>query len=75
VALAISAFLILRQIIPARAGRLYRIGVASCFIVPAFTAFQRIAGGRHFLSDSLLSAMFVVVIALLLQALLFRNRT
>ncbi len=74
VALSVSILLILRHVDPAREGRLYRAGVAACLVIPAFTAFQRIAGGRHFLSDSLLSALFVLVIALVLHAALFRRR-
>jgi lipid A 4'-phosphatase len=35
-------------------------------IVPAFTAWQRIAAGRHFLSDIVISALFVCLIALVL---------
>lgn len=73
VALAVSAWLILRHVFPGRNGATYRAGVFLCILVPLFTAFQRIAGGRHFLSDSMLSALFVLTIAVVLHAALFHR--
>jgi membrane-associated phospholipid phosphatase len=44
-------------------------------LVPLFVGVQRIAAGRHFLSDVLLSAIFVLLCALLLKALILKPRS
>ncbi len=71
VALSLSLWMILGPRLSPR----WRSGVAAVLVlVPLFTALQRIAAGRHFLSDSILSALFVLTVAALLHAALFRGR-
>lgn len=65
-ALAIALLLILA----ANRARLpnwgFRLGQGLAIAVPLFTAWQRVAAGRHFLSDVLLAALFVGLIAAVL---------
>lgn len=44
----------------------FRLGQGIAVAVPVFTAWQRVAVGRHFLSDVLLAALFVALIAAVL---------
>jgi lipid A 4'-phosphatase len=73
-ALAISIWLILRHLRPHLSVAAYRAGVAVCLLLPFVTALQRIAAGRHFLSDSIISALAVLTVSVALHALIFRDR-
>lgn len=73
VALAIAVTLILTRLGPRIPAMLWRFGVAVSAIVVLFVAFQRIGAGRHFLSDSILSAIFVSMVGLLLHMAMFRR--
>jgi lipid A 4'-phosphatase len=69
-AMAISLLLILfllRHKLPAL---VYRLGQGATLAMLAFTGFQRVASGGHFLSDVLLSWVFTGVIALILARLM-----
>jgi lipid A 4'-phosphatase len=52
-----------------------RIAQGVILLVPLFVGVQRIAAGRHFLSDVLLAAIFVLLCALLLKTLIFQPRS
>ncbi len=65
-ALAIALWLILsawRAQLPAWA---YRAGQALIIAIPLITALQRVAAGRHFLSDTLLASLFIALLAAIL---------
>lgn len=49
----------------------YRLIGITAFAIPLLTGAQRIASGRHFLSDVMFSALFVLLIAAVLSLLLF----
>jgi lipid A 4'-phosphatase len=51
----------------------YWAGVAVVLAIPMFTAWQRIAAGRHFLSDVVFAALFVTLLASLLERLFYRK--
>ena len=65
-AMAISVLLILFLLRQRLSMVVYRAGQAATLAMLAFVGFQRIAAGRHFLSDVLLSWLFVGAIALVL---------
>ena len=44
----------------------FRLGQGIALLVPVFTYWQRVAVGRHFLSDVVLAALFVTLIAAIL---------
>ena len=52
----------------------YRLGQAAALSLPLVTAWQRIAAGRHFLSDILFSALAVPLIAALLALLFYPEK-
>jgi lipid A 4'-phosphatase len=72
-ALAVSILLILAQFRPLSGTTARRIGLGTCVVLWLFIVFQRIAGGRHFLSDSIFATIAVLIVALLLSAVLFRD--
>lgn len=65
-AMAISVLLILFLLRQRLSTLVYRAGQGATLVMLAFTGLQRIAAGRHFLSDVLLSWLFVGAIALVL---------
>lgn len=65
-AMAISVLLILFLLRKRLSALAYRAGQGATLAMLAFAGFQRVAAGRHFLSDVLLSWLFVGVIALVL---------
>jgi len=75
VALAVVLFLVLDRM----KGRISlshrRIVQGLILLVPLFVGVQRIAAGRHFLSDVLLSTIFVLLCAVLLKALILQPRS
>lgn len=46
---------------------LFQIGVASAFVLPVLSAFQRISTGAHFLSDAIFAVLFTLLLALPVQ--------
>lgn len=52
----------------------HRRGRAVALAIPLVTAAQRLAAGRHFLSDVVLSALFTLLVAVLLSPLLPQRR-
>lgn len=73
VALAISVLVVLHSLRPRVAPRVWRVAVAATAAIVLFAAFQRIAAGRHFLSDAIFSTLFVAIVAILLHLMLFRR--
>jgi lipid A 4'-phosphatase len=73
IALAISVLLILGSLRPVVSVLVWRSSLAVMGLVSLFVAFQRIAGGRHFLSDAIFSSLFVAIVALVLHLVLFRR--
>ena len=75
VALAVVLFLVVDRM----KGRISlshrRIVQGLILLVPLFVGVQRIAAGRHFLSDVLLSTIFVLLCAVLLKALILQPRS
>ena len=71
-ALAICLCLVLRANRAELGGSLYRCGLVLTFAVPLFTAWQRMAAGRHFLSDIVLAALVVLLLAATLHRILGR---
>lgn len=75
VALAVALFLLLdrlgRWISPVNR----RIAQGVILLVPLFVGVQRIAAGRHFLSDVLLAAIFVLLCAVLVKTLVLQPRS
>ncbi len=68
VALAISLLMILAQVRGRMTKLSHDITVLVILALPLYTAFQRIAAGRHFLSDAVFAALFTALVALLLAA-------
>ena len=52
-----------------RLGPFYRPGLALTACIPLFTLWQRVAAGRHFLSDVVFGVLLVVLLAVALQPL------
>ena len=75
VALAVVLFLVVDRM----KGRItlsqQRIAQGLILLVPLFVGVQRIAAGRHFLSDVLLSTIFVLLCAVLLKVLILQPRS
>lgn len=75
VALAVVLFLVVDRM----KGRItlsqQRIAQGLILLVPLFVGVQRIAAGRHFLSDVLLSTIFVLLCAVLLKVLILQRRS
>ena len=74
VALAVSVMVILASLRPGVSALVWRSSLAAMILLSLFVAYQRIAGGRHFLSDAIFSTLFVGIVALVLHAALFRRR-
>lgn len=64
------AMLALRPAVAARWPGAGRAWTALAFLIPLLTLMQRIATGRHFLSDSVFGALFMIAIALALCPIL-----
>jgi lipid A 4'-phosphatase len=62
-ALAIGLSLVLLANRESTGAFLYRSGIFLTFAVPLFTAWQRMAAGRHFLSDIVLAALLTLLLA------------
>jgi lipid A 4'-phosphatase len=73
-AMAISVLLILFLLRQRLSTLVYRAGQGVTLAMLAFAGFQRVAAGRHFLSDVLLSWLFVGVIALVLARFLLARQ-
>lgn len=69
-ALMVSALLILAVLRPRLAPAFHRFGTVLAVMLPGVGIGLRIATGRHFLSDTVFAALFVLAIALLLRRLL-----
>lgn len=54
-------------------GWVVKIGTLAVLAIPVAVMLQRIATGRHFLSDTLFAVLFMLALALLLRALLWRR--
>jgi lipid A 4'-phosphatase len=65
-AMTITALLILWLLRDRLPRALYRLGQAAALLMLAFVGWQRVASGGHFLSDVLLSWLFVALIAAIL---------
>lgn len=71
-ALAICLFVVLRAN-RVRLGQVpYRVGGTLTLAIPTFTAWQRMAAGRHFLSDIVLAALLTLLLAAALHRMLGR---
>ncbi len=70
-ALALVAAMVLRANRRVMGAGLYTMGVALAAAVPVFTAWQRIASGKHFLSDVVFAALFVALLSSLLSLLFY----
>lgn len=70
-AVAICLTLILRANQKRLGPNLYRLGLAFAVSMPVFTAWQRMAAGRHFLSDVIIAAFLICLLAATLRYWLF----
>ena len=75
VALAVVLFLVVDRLKSRITLSHRRIAQGMILLVPLFVGVQRIAAGRHFLSDVLLATIFVLLCAVLLKALIFQPRS
>jgi lipid A 4'-phosphatase len=75
VALAVVLFLVVDRLKSRITLFHRRIAQGVILLVPLFVGVQRIAAGRHFLSDVLLSAIFILLCAVLLKALILQPRS
>lgn len=66
VALAVALMLILGHLRDRMTVTAYRIMAVLIFAVPVLIALQRIAAGRHFLSDAIFAALFTLLVAAIL---------
>ena len=69
-ALAISICMVLRANRHGMPPLVYQMGVGVALLLPLVTAWQRMAAGRHYLSDVVISIMLVALLAALLHWLL-----
>lgn len=69
-ALAISICMVLRANRHLMPPLVYQMGVGAALLLPLVTAWQRMAAGRHYLSDVVLGALLVALLAALLHWLL-----
>lgn len=72
-ALAISLIMILRANRPRLGDSFYRMGIFAVLLLPLWTAWQRMAAGKHFFSDIVVSALLVCLLAAVLRRLLPRK--
>lgn len=75
VALAVVLFLVVDRLKSRITLFHRRIAQGVILLVPLFVGVQRIAAGRHFLSDVLLATIFVLLCAVLLKALILQPRS
>ena len=66
-ALAISICVVLRANTDRMPAYLYQMGLGLALTLPLVTAWQRMAAGRHYLSDVVLGTLLVVLVAALLR--------
>jgi lipid A 4'-phosphatase len=66
-ALAISICVVLRANADRMPAYLYQMGLGLALLLPLVTAWQRMAAGRHYLSDVVLGTLLVVLVAALLR--------
>jgi lipid A 4'-phosphatase len=69
-ALAISICMVLRANRHGMPPLVYQMGVGVALLLPLVTAWQRMAAGRHYLSDVVISIMLVALLAALLHWIL-----
>ncbi len=69
-ALAISLTIILRATRPKMGDAFYGLGLLATFALPVVTAWPRMAAGKHFLSDIVISGLLVCLVAAVLRRLL-----
>jgi lipid A 4'-phosphatase len=74
-ALAISICMILRANRHLMPPLVYQMGVGAALLLPLVTAWQRMAAGRHYLSDVVISVLLVALLAALLHWLLAPKAT
>ena len=72
-ALAICLCLVLRANSTRMTPFARRIGLALILAIPLLTAWQRMGAGRHFLSDVVISALIVMLLAALLNRAFYRG--
>lgn len=70
-ALAIAMIVVLNANRIRISPRIYRVGQVLSLALPMVTAWQRMAAGRHFLSDVVLSALLTALVAALLHRLFY----
>ncbi len=74
-ALAISICAVLR----ANRGRIsplaYQLGLGLALLLPLVTAWQRMAAGRHYLSDVVLGSLLVCLLAAVLRLVMYKDST
>ena len=70
-ALAICLTMILRANQSRIGPNLYRVGLTLALSLPLITAWQRMAAGRHFLSDVVISALLIGLLAAVLHRILY----
>lgn len=67
VALAVALFLVLGHFRDRLTATVFRILAVLILAVPVLIALQRIAAGRHFLSDAIFAALFTLLVAVILD--------
>ena len=76
---AVALAVVLFMVVDRMKGRItlsqQRFAQGLILLVPLFVGVQRIAAGRHFLSDVLLSTIFVLLCAVLLKVLILQRRS
>lgn len=70
VALSVGLWLILDALAPRLGPGVVRLGRVIALALPVLVALQRVASGRHFVSDAVLSALFTLMVAAALSPLL-----
>lgn len=68
VALAVALMLILTHLRDRMTAMVCRVAIVLIMAVPVLIALQRIAAGRHFLSDAIFAALFTLLVAAILDA-------
>jgi lipid A 4'-phosphatase len=74
VALSIALLLLLDRIRTQISPAAYRNAKVIILLLPLYVAFQRIAAGRHFLSDAIFAALLVLLCAVVLKSLILLPR-
>ena len=72
VALAVALAMILHHLRPRLPAWVHRCGMVLVVVLPAYSGFQRIAAGRHFLSDVIFATLVVLLVAVGLRAWMFQ---